>query len=77
MEFNENTRIADIIAAYPWLPETVARMDERLRFVNTPFGRLLIRNATIADASKKSGYPAEKLIRKLKEVIAAHEGEKQ
>ncbi len=73
MEFNENTRIADLIAAYPWLPETVARMDERLRIVNTPMGRMLIKRATIGDASKRSGYPAERLIEELKKVIAQHE----
>ena len=73
MEINEKTRLSDIITAYPWLPETVAKMDERLRFVNTPIGRMLIRNATVADASKKSGYSAEQLIEELNKLIAAHE----
>ncbi len=73
MEINEKTRLSDIITAYPWLPETVAKMDERLRFVNTPIGRMLIRNATVADASKKSGYPAERIIEELNKVISEHE----
>ena len=73
MEINGKTRLSDIIAAYPWLPETVAKMDERLRFVNTPIGRMLIRNATVADASKKSGYSVEQLIEELNKLIANHE----
>ena len=73
MEFNENTRLADIIAAYPWLPEEVAKMDERLRIVNTPIGRALIRRATVLDASKRSGFPVDTLIRELKKLIAAHD----
>ena len=46
MEFNENTRIADLIAAYPWLPDAVAQMDPRLRIVNTPIGKALIRRVS-------------------------------
>ncbi len=72
MEFSADTRIADIIAAYPWLPETVAQMDERLRIVNTPIGRMLMKKATLADAGKKSGYPVEQLIEELNKLIAAH-----
>ena len=75
MEFNANTRLADIIAAYPWLPETVAQIDERLRIVNTPIGRMLMRKATLTDASKKSGYPVEQLIEELNKLIAAHESQ--
>ncbi len=77
MEFNENTRIADLVAAYPWLPEKVAQMDERLRIVNTPIGRLLMKRATIGDASRRSGYSVERLIGELNKVIAQHEEENE
>ena len=75
MDFNANTRLADIVDAYPWLPETVAKMDERLRIVNTPIGRMLIHKATLADAAKKSGYSVEQLIEELNKLIAAHENQ--
>ena len=75
MDFYANTRLADIVDAYPWLPETVAKMDERLRIVNTPIGRMLIRKATLADAAKKSGYSVEQLIEELNKLIAAHENQ--
>ena len=75
MDFNENTRLSDIIAAYPWLPETVAKMDERLRIVNTSIGRMLMKKATLADAARKSGYSVEQLIEELNKLIAAHESE--
>ena len=72
MEFNESTRLADIIAAYPWLPEEVAKLDERLRIVNTPIGKALIRRATLGDAAKRSGFPVDTLVQELKKLIAAH-----
>ena len=72
MEFNETARIADLIAVYPWLPEEAAKMDPRLRIVNTPFGKALIRHATLGDASKRSGFPLEAIIEELKKKIAAH-----
>ncbi len=75
MEFTRDTRLQDILNAYPWLPEEAARMDPRLRAVNTPFGRLLIRRSTLADAERLSGYPVEKIIEELKKMIAAHAAE--
>ena len=74
MEFNENTRIADLVAAYPWLPEAVARMDPRLRIVNTPIGQALIRRATLGDASKRTGFSMEEIRAELNRLIAAHAG---
>ena len=75
MEITENTRLSDLIAAYPWMPDAAARMDPRLRAVNTPLGRLLIRRSTLADAERLSGYPVEKIIEELKKMIAAHAAE--
>ena len=74
MEYNENTRLADLIARYPWLPEEVSKMDDRLRIVNTPIGRALIKKATLGDAARRSGYPLDQIIRELEKLIAAHEG---
>lgn len=74
MEFNEKTKIADIIAAYPWLPEKAAQMDKRLEIINSPIVKALMRHATLADASKRSGYPVDKIIREMQKLIDEHEG---
>ena len=72
MEFNADTKLRDIIAAYPWLPETVIQMDGRFKIINTPIGRALIRNATLGDASRRTGYPLDTIISELRKLIAAH-----
>ena len=74
MDFNENTRLRDILAAYPWLPDTLVQMDSRFKIIQTPIGKLLIRTASLGDACKKAGYPLDLVVQELKKLIAAHEG---
>ncbi len=74
MEINENTRLKDILAAYPWMPEALIQIDARFKIINNPIGKMLIRTATVADAAKKAGFPAEKALEELKKLIQKHEG---
>ena len=74
MEFNEKTKLADIISAYPWLPETVAKKDKRLQIINTPILKALIKHATLEDASRRSGYPVDEIIHEMQKIIDEHEG---
>lgn len=73
MEFNESTKLKDILAAYPWLPDALVQIDRRFQIIHNPIGKLLIRTATLGDACKKAGYPPETVIGELKKLIAAHE----
>ena len=57
MEINENTRLKDILAAYPWLPEALIQIDGRFKLINNPIGKMLIRTATVEDAAKKRAIP--------------------
>ena len=74
MEINEQTKLRDILAAYPWLPDALIQMDARFRIINNPIGKVLIRTATVADAAKKAGYPASQVLEELKKLIERHEG---
>ena len=74
MDFNENTRLRDILAAYPWLPDTLVQMDSRFKIIQNPIGKLLIRTASLGDACKKAGYPLDLVVQELKKLITAHEG---
>ena len=74
MDFNENTRLRDILAAYPWLSDTLVQMDSRFKIIQNPIGTLLIRTASLGDACKKAGYPLDLVVQELKKLIAAHEG---
>ena len=73
MDINEQTRLRDILDAYPWLPDTLIQMDGRFRIINNPVGKLLIRTATVADAAKKAGYPADQVLKELNKLIELHE----
>ena len=73
MEINKETRLADLIAQYPWLKEEMAQVNERFKMLNSPFGKIMMGKATIAEMSKKSGMEAEVIIGKIKELIVKHQ----
>ncbi len=73
MDINEQTRLRDILAAYPWLPDTLVRIDGRFKIINNPIGKMLIRTATVADAAQKAGYPADQVLEELHKLIEEHE----
>ncbi len=73
MELNANTRLKDILDAYPWLPDALIKMDGRFKIINNPIGKMLIRTATVGDACKKAGYSADAALAELQKLIAAHE----
>lgn len=70
---NENTRLTEILAAYPWLPEELIRRDERFKKLNSPLVRTLIKRFTVADAAKYAGYPVDVLLNELAGLIAQRE----
>ena len=72
MEINERTRLKDILAAYPWLPEALIQIDGRFKIIHNPIGKMLIRTATVGDAAKKAGYPAGQVLDELQKLIAKH-----
>ena len=73
MELNANTRLKDILDAYPWLPDALIQIDGRFKIINNPIGKMLIRTATVGDACKKAGYSADAALEELKKLIAARD----
>ena len=73
MQLNEETRLQDIADAYPWVIDTIASLDDRLKIAKTFVGRQLIKRSTIGDASRLSGYPADQIIAELRKLIEQHE----
>ncbi len=72
MEITRTTKLADILAAYPWLPDELVKIDGRFKIIKTPIGKMMIKNATIADAVEKTGLEENVLITELKKMIDAH-----
>lgn len=74
MDYNNNSKLTDIIAKYPWLPDELIKIDSRFKIVKTPIGKMMIKNATVADLSEKTGLSTDTLLEKLQTLIDTHEG---
>lgn len=72
MEINPQTKLTAILDKYPWLPNELTKLDSRFKIIKTPIGKMMIKNATIADAVQKTGLQEDVLIAELQKLIAAH-----
>ena len=72
MNYNDQTKLTEILAQYPWLPEELIKLDSRFKIVNTPIGKMMIKNATLADLSEKAGLSTDELLQKLQEMVDRH-----
>lgn len=69
MEFTEKTLLKDILREYPALEEKLKRKEELASLLSSPMVKLMMKKATIRDASRFSGVPAEELIKELERII--------
>ena len=74
MNVTADTKVGDILKAYPWLKDELIKMDDRLKILTTPMANIVIKKATVKDASDKIGMSVEEIIEKLEKMVAAHEG---
>ncbi|MBQ3416714.1 MAG: hypothetical protein IJH32_02650 [Ruminococcus sp.] len=74
MDFNANTKLTDIMAAYPWLSDELIKLNSAFGVIKTPIGKMMIKDATLSDLSRKIGMSDDEVIKKLREMINAHEG---
>ena len=72
MEITKETKLADLIAQYPWLKAEMTKVNEKFKMLNTPVGKIMLGKATIAEMSKKSGMEIDKLMSRLKTLIEEH-----
>ena len=72
MELTKDTKLADLIAQYPWLKTEMAKVNEKFKMLNTPVGKIMLSKATIAEMSKKSGMDADIIISRINELITNH-----
>ena len=72
MNYNDQTKLTEILAQYPWLPEELIKLDSRFKIVNTPIGKMMIKKATVADLSEKAGIPTEELLTRLQDMVDKH-----
>lgn len=72
MKITKETKVADIMAEYPWLKDELIKADDKFKKLNSPMAKIILKKATLADVSKRTGIDVETLIPKLEEFIAAH-----
>lgn len=66
------TRLADLLKAYPWLKEKLQSINPAFKMLTTPFAKLMIPKVSVAMMSERSGTDLDELIAKLKQLIAEH-----
>ena len=70
---DKNTRLSELLDRYPWLRKEAASIDERLKIIDSPLGRMLVGKMTVKDAAEKVGLDPDELARHLEGAIAAHD----
>mgnify|MGYP002626433765 CR=1 FL=1 len=70
MELNENTNLTDILDAYPDLEGRLMKDEKVAALASTPLAKMLLKKATLKDASRLSGMPLEELIDELRRMIS-------
>ena len=69
MEFNENTKLIDILNKYPGLEPKLLAMDPRFKVISTGIGKRLMKKNTVKDASKIIGMPTNVILEELDRLI--------
>ncbi|MBR1710727.1 MAG: DUF1858 domain-containing protein [Clostridia bacterium] len=71
MDITKETKLKELIAAYPQIKEKLSEINPKFKMLNTPMGKVMLGKATIADMSEKSGMDVNELIRKLTVMIGS------
>lgn len=74
MEINGQTKLADILAEYPFMKTGMAEINGKFRMLQTPMGKVMVRKATVADMSERSGMPVDELAAAIAAKVGAAQG---
>lgn len=72
MNIDRNTKLKDLMEAYPWLVDEAVKIEPKLKILNNPIGKAFLKKATVADLSEKSGLSEEEIIGRIREFIDKH-----
>lgn len=64
------TRVQDLLKAYPKLKDELPRINEAFKMLKSPLARLIIPKSNVQTMSERSGMPLDELIPALKALIA-------
>ena len=69
MELNRDTKLKDIVSAYPSLKARLAEINPKFSLLNSPIGKVMIGKVTISDMSQKSGMDINSLIDGIRKLM--------
>ena len=72
MNITRETKLAELLKEYPWFREEITKVNDKFSMLNSPFGKIMEKKATIAEMSKKSGMDEDMLIARITELIHVH-----
>ena len=67
------TRLSDLLSAYPWLKSELPSINSAFKMLQTPLARIMIPKATVQIMSERSQMPLDELTAAIEERIKAHE----
>ena len=70
MNLGTDTKIKDILDAYPFIKEKLAQLDPSFKVLSLPMGDAVLGNLTIAQACSKVGLKPEDILAKIQGLIA-------
>ena len=69
MELNRDTKLKDIVSAYPSLKTRLVEINPEFSLLNSPIGKVMIGKVTISDMSQRSGMDMNSLIDGIRKLI--------
>lgn len=69
MELNRDTKLKEIVSAYPSLKTRLAEINPKFSLLNSPIGKVMIDKVTISDMSQRSGMDMNSLIDGIRKLI--------
>ena len=74
MDINGQTKLADILAEYPFMKAGMAEINGKFRMLQTPMGKMMAKKVTVADMSERSGMPVDELAAAIVAKVGAAQG---
>ena len=74
LPLNGETKLSDLLAAYPWLKGELPSINSAFKMLQTPLARIMISKASVSMMSERSQMPMGELIAAIEAKIKAREG---
>ncbi len=75
MNITKDTRLQELLKAYPWLKTEITKISPKFKLLNTPLGKVMASKASVADMSEKSGVDVDLLIEQIAALVKEHSEE--